>query len=324
MTAHPATMSARGSGAPAWPCPAGCAPVAVVMIVLNEAHYLDDALAQLRGWASEVFVVDSLSADDSVGIALRHGAHVVQRRFRGFGEQWNFALRTLPITAPWTMKLDPDERLTPALKAEILERLAAAPAPGDAVTQSWRVPIRLCFLGRPLPRVLRLTRLWRTGAAAFSDVAANEHARVAGREGDLRGEILHLDSPSLEHWFAKQNRYSTAEALARLRGDALADAPRLSGTPLQRRMWLKRHFFRIPGRYLLLFLHHLLVQGGWRAGRVGWTWSRLRTEVFRMQDAKYLEMRLRGEPPVLPLQPGVPDARVPLYDERGALPGDSG
>jgi len=49
----------------------------------------------------------------------------VQRRFRGFGDQWNFALRELPITAPWTMKLDPDERLSDTLKQEIASAIIA-------------------------------------------------------------------------------------------------------------------------------------------------------------------------------------------------------
>jgi Glycosyl transferase family 2 len=42
----------------------------------------------------KVFLVDSYSQDDTVDIALRHGVHVVQRRFKGFGDQWNFALRS--------------------------------------------------------------------------------------------------------------------------------------------------------------------------------------------------------------------------------------
>ena len=50
--------------------------------------------------------------------------HVVQRRFRDFGDQWNFALRELPITAPWTMKLDPDERISDALKRSIEAAIA--------------------------------------------------------------------------------------------------------------------------------------------------------------------------------------------------------
>ena len=97
----------------------GILPVAVVMISLNEAHNLEAVLQNLSGWAQEVFLVDSYSADDTIDIALKHGVQVVQRRFRGFGDQWNFALRELPITAPWTMKLDPDERLTDELKVSI-------------------------------------------------------------------------------------------------------------------------------------------------------------------------------------------------------------
>ena len=99
----------------------GVAPVAVVMISLNEAHNMEAVLENLKGWAQEVFLVDSYSQDETVDIALRYGVHVVQRSFRGFGDQWNFALRELPITAPWTMKLDPDERLSDELKANIAQ-----------------------------------------------------------------------------------------------------------------------------------------------------------------------------------------------------------
>ena len=69
--------------------------IAVVMITLNEAHNLDDALDSLEGWADEVFIVDSYSADNTVDIALRRGVHIVQRAFQGFGDQWNFALDEL-------------------------------------------------------------------------------------------------------------------------------------------------------------------------------------------------------------------------------------
>ena len=63
----------------------GSVPVAVIMISLNEAHNMEAVLQNLRGWAQEIFLVDSYSTDGSVDIALRHGVNVVQRRFRGFG-----------------------------------------------------------------------------------------------------------------------------------------------------------------------------------------------------------------------------------------------
>lgn len=283
----------------------GRARVAVVMIVLNEGHNMEAVLANLRGWAEQVFLVDSYSSDDTIDIALCHGVEVVQRRFRNFGDQWNFALTQLPISAPWTMKLDPDERLTDALKANIERTIARDDIVGI------RVLLRLWFMGRALPVTLSMLRLWRTGACTFSAVAVNEHPLVHGKLVGVRGELEHRDSPNLEHWLDKQNRYSTAEAELRYRGAALAMPPRLLGSPLQRRMWLKTHFWRIPGRYLLLYLHHLLVQGAWKAGRVGRIWARLRTDVFRMQEYKFFEMGLNGTTPVRqPRRVGDPDPRV--------------
>jgi glycosyltransferase involved in cell wall biosynthesis len=287
----------------------GTAPVAVVMISLNEAHNMEAVLQNITGWAQQVFLVDSCSADETVSIALRYGVHVVQHPFKGFGDQWNFALRELPITAQWTMKLDPDERLTDDLKRQIEQ------AAGNDAFTAYRVPIRLYFMGAKLPSVLRLTRLWRTGTVKFSDVLANEHAHSQGPEGEMRAEIMHLDSPDLDHWLTKQNRYTTAEAASQFEGRALALAPRFFGSKLERRMWLKKNFWKVPGRYSILFLYHLLVVGAWRAGRVGWIWARLRTEVYRLWEYKRFEMERRGcLTPKIVSFPGKPDSRVEFHE----------
>jgi len=286
----------------------GSAPVAVVMITLNEGHNMEAVLANLRGWAQEVFVVDSYSQDATVDIALRHGVRVVQRGFRGFGDQWNFALSQLPITAPWTMKLDPDERISDPLKGEIID--ACATGGHDA----YQVNIRLFFMDRPLPVRLNLLRLWRSGKAEFSNVLVNEHAKIAGSTGHLQADIEHRDSPDLHHWLEKQNAYTTAEAIAAHEGRALSVQPRLFGTRLQRRMWIKQNYRRFPGRYLVLFLYHYFVLGAWRAGWVGYAWSRLRSDVYRLWEYKLREIRITGRLPVKRSHgPGGPDPRVPQY-----------
>lgn len=306
---NPTTL-AQGTPLPMKKWTRGTAPVAVVMISLNEAHNMETVLQNLAGWAQEVFLIDSCSADETVGIALKYGVHVVQRRFKGFGDQWNFALTEMPITAPWTMKLDPDERITDELKREI-ERVAADPSSLSV----YKVPIHLCFMGVKLPSVLKLTRLWQTGTVKFSDVKANEHAQGSGEEGLLREEIMHMDSPDLDHWLTKQNRYTTAEAISQYEKRALAFPPRLLGSAMERRMWVKKYFWRFPGRYWILFWYHYLVVGAWRAGRVGMIWSHLRTEVYRLWEYKRVEIELMGRVPVkIPAHPGSPDPRVPLYD----------
>jgi hypothetical protein len=287
----------------------GTAPVAVVMISLNEAHNMDAVLRNLAGWAQQVFLVDSYSADDTVSIALRHGVEVVQRGFRGFGDQWNFAVNELPIAAPWTMKLDPDERLTKELKASIQSMAANGEQDGILIQR------RLWFMGAMLPVLQPILRVWRTGTCRFTDVTVNEYPLVAGTIRDATGYLEHHDSPDLDHWLNKQNNYTTAEAISQFEGRALALPSRFFGSAVERRMWLKRNFWKIPGRYVILFLYHLLVIGAWRAGRVGWIWARLRTEVYRLWEYKKYEMdRLRHVPAKIAGHPGQPDSRVKQAD----------
>jgi glycosyltransferase involved in cell wall biosynthesis len=284
------------------------APIAVVMITLNEGHNMAAVLENIRGWAQEVFVVDSYSVDDTVDIALQFGARVVQRRFRGFGDQWNFAISQLPITAPWTMKLDPDERLTDKLKRNLAEAMARGDSDGFAMNR------RLWFMGRRLPVRHQLLRVWKTGSCRFSDVLVNEHPLIDGTLQRVEGDIEHHDSPDLHHWLEKQNAYTTTEAIAAHEGQALSVEPRLFGSSLQRRMWIKQNYRRFPGRYLALFLHHYLLQGAWRAGWVGYAWSRLRSDVYRLWEYKLREIQLTGRVPAKrPSGPGQPDPRVPQY-----------
>lgn len=283
----------------------GVAPVAVVMISLNEGHNMEAVLENLRGWAQEVFLVDSYSRDETVDIALRYGVHVVQRQFRGFGDQWNFALRELPISAPWTMKLDPDERLTDGLKRNLDIAMRRGGANGFSLERC------LWLMGKALPIRQRLVRVWQTGKCRFTNIAVNEHPIVKGVIEHVSGFMEHHDSPDLDHWLEKQNRYTTAEAIIAYEKSALADTPRIFGTQLQRRMWLKKYFHRFPCRYFLFFLYCWLWQGAWRSGWVGYAWARLRSDVMRLIEYKRREIEITGR---LPIQrfygPGKPDDRV--------------
>ena len=276
---------------PAWQ--PGSAPVAVVMIALNETHNMEAVLQNLSGWAQEVFLVDSYSADETVDIALRHGVYVVQRRFRGFGDQWNFALRELPITAPWTMKLDPDERLTDELKENIVHEINKGQHAGISFCR------RLWFMGKPLPIMQEIVRVWRTGSCRFTDVAVNEHPLVDGQVVRVDGMLEHLDSPDLHHWVEKQNRYTSVEAETLFRGGPLAATPRLFGSRLEQRMWFKKNFTRIPFRYWMTYLWNLFQVKAWRSGRVGFAWARLRVWARRMKEDKIREMQTTGK--VIPL-----------------------
>jgi glycosyltransferase involved in cell wall biosynthesis len=278
------------------------------MITLNEGHNIEGVLENLSGWAAAVRIVDSYSRDDTVGIALKHGATVVQRSFSSFGDQWNFAISGMPVETPWTMKLDPDERLSEELKSTLLRAMRSGDCDGYSMKR------RLWFMGKPLPVAHSLVRLWKTGRCRFTNVAVNEHPIIDGALGSVVGEMRHFDSPDLDHWYEKQNRYSSAEAVVAVKGAPLADEPLFFGTAFQRRMWIKRHFAKFPLRYFVVFLYHFFIEGAWRAGWVGFVWSRLRSDVMRMRDYKVREMELTGRFPARrEYGPGNPDPRVRQY-----------
>jgi hypothetical protein len=234
--------------------------------------------------------------------------HVVQRRFRDFGDQWNFALRELPITAPWTMKLDPDERLSDELKRNLNEHTSSHTSAASFWRQWW-------LMGKPLAIGDEVLRVWPTGKCVFSDVSVNEHAIVDGPSQRVRGILEHHDSPDLHHWFEKQNRYSTAEAIIAHQKSNLAAEAKLFGSRLERRMWLKKNFFRIPFRYQTLFLYYWLWNGMWRNGWVGYVGARLWTDSVRFREYKQKEIELTGRLPVMrKFGAGSPDHRVTQYD----------
>jgi glycosyltransferase involved in cell wall biosynthesis len=283
--------------------------ITVILISLNEGHNMDAVLKNIKGWAQEIFLVDSYSSDDTIDIALRHGVNVVQRKFRGFGDQWNFALRELPITSPWTMKLDPDERLSDKLKIAITNELKNSNVSAICFDR------RLWFMGKPLPIKQEVLRIWQTGSCMFSDVTVNEHPMVKGPVTKVKGELEHLDSPDLEHWLEKQNLYTTSEALIFHNGSKLSEEPRLLGSKLQRRMWLKKNFHYLPFRYFLLFIFNYIIKGAFRSGWVGYAWSCLRSDVMRFRDYKRKEIAITGRmPSKRKYGPGKPDVRVQQYE----------
>jgi hypothetical protein len=108
-----------------------------------------------------------------------------------------------------------------------------------------------------------------------------------------------LDSPNLHHWCEKQNFYTTLEGIAIAEGKQLAARPRLFGSYLERRMFLKQFFFRVPLRYQIQLMYELFGRGAWKDGRRGLEWARLRVFVMRMRELKAREIMNTGRAPVL-------------------------
>ncbi|HXX86094.1 MAG TPA: glycosyltransferase family 2 protein [Casimicrobiaceae bacterium] len=206
-------------------------PLALTAVVITR-----DAGAELAAclastaFAAESIVVDSGSRDDTVEIARRCGARVIEQSWLGFGPQKNFAVAQ--AAHDWILCLDADELVSPELAAAISEVLAA---PRHT---AYAMPRRNRFLGRWLRHGEGYpdwnVRLFHRGHARWSDDAVHEHVLAEGPVGRLAGDLLHASAESLDAYLAKQNRYTTLQAEALYARGERFSALRLVFSPLLR------------------------------------------------------------------------------------------
>jgi glycosyltransferase involved in cell wall biosynthesis len=277
-------------------------PVTVIIPVRQEALNIEECLASVS-WANEIYVVDSHSTDGTIAKAEALGATVVQFDYAGgWPKKKNWALKTLKIRNPWTLILDADERVGMELVDEIANAIDRSDYDGYYIR--WK----FMFLGRWMKHSWRhgwMLRLFRTGRGEYEDLGlrdeggwdneVHENVLLNGRAGRLRHHLLHESRAPLESWIAKQNEFSTWNAVRRLQSSDARTAPLkgiLSTDPLAQRRSLKEIYLRLPGKPFLMFVYLYLLRGGFLDGRQGYYFCALRAAHELNVEAKMYERRL--------------------------------
>ena len=276
-------------------------PITVIIAVRNEAHNLKRCLDALRN-VGEVYVVDSQSSDETCEIAKSCGAKVVQFYYAGgWPKKRQWAMDTLPIACDWILLLDADEVLTPDLASEI-RRAISNPA-----VAGYRICLQLHFLGKVLRHCdasFWKLALFRRGQGRFecrlkdqdtsmADMEVHEHVIVNGETGELHHPLIHRNVESLSRYIQKHNEYSNWEArvLTGQKNDTEELPASLFGTQAQRRRWLKRKLYRLPGSPVLLFLYRYLFRLGFLDGVPGLIYCSFQAVQMFHTKAKIYELR---------------------------------
>ena len=278
-------------------------PLTVIIPVRNEAHNLPRCLESLK-CAGEVYVIDSHSTDDTAAIAQSRGAKVVQFRYAGgWPKKRQWAMEELPLAYNWILLLDADEVLTPELADEMQTAIQ------DPHTDGYYIALQMHFLGRRLRhsggKLWKLS-LFRKGLGRFecrlrdqdasmADMEVHEHVMVNGATRKLIHPLIHHNIESLSRYIQKHNEYSNWEARVWLDGDRNKNGeeiqPSLWGTQAQRRRWLRRHFFSLPGSPLLFFLYKYVFNLGFLDGVPGLIYCAMQGIQFFHIKAKIYELR---------------------------------
>jgi glycosyltransferase involved in cell wall biosynthesis len=180
--------------------------LSAVIIAKDEEERLPDALASVA-FCDEVVVVDGGSSDRTRELAEAAGARVVVNTpWPGYVAQRNHASDC--ARHDWVLAVDADERVTPALRAEI----QALRARGFAHA-GYRIPRAAHYLGRfiratdwyPDPQL----RLYDRRRGRWQGALVHESVRVDGPVGRLRGDLEHYTYRDISHHMQTIDRYTT-------------------------------------------------------------------------------------------------------------------
>ena len=180
-------------------------PLTVIVHTLNEADQIADCLRSVE-WADEVYLLDSYSTDGTPELVRSEfpSARVEQRASLGSASQKNYAMDR--VTNDWILVVDADERVTPALRDEILRTLSSEP-------QYWAYSIgrqnfvlgqEMHFSGLQRDRV---TRLFHRRHARYPNRRVHADLVSEGPIGALSSRFVHYYVRSFDHMVDKMKRY---------------------------------------------------------------------------------------------------------------------
>lgn len=268
-----------------------------IVLTRNEEKNIADCLKSVEDFASRVIVVDSHSTDRTVELARALGAEVLVHTFETHARQFNWALDHVDIQTEWVLRIDADERMTEAVKAECAPILAQ---PKENGINGIAMEAVFYMLGKALrfggPKKRKLM-IFRNGEGRIEDRFIDEHTMLlSGRAVKLKAKFDHYDFKSIDHFASKLNWYASREVMDILRTE---DADRsLSDEHIRRTRKLKSGlYYRVPKflRAFLIFIFRYVFQLGFLDGKPGLIYHFMYSFMYRfLVDAKLYEAEKMG------------------------------
>ena len=256
-------------------------PISVIVLAFNEEVNIGSCLESVGAWCQALFIVDSGSTDNTLSIAVSHGAQVIEHSFETHAHQWAWALHNLPLQTEWVLGLDADQRITPELCQELAELFSAIPNKLNGIDGIY-IKRRQIFRGHWIrhggyyPKYL--LKLFRRNQVQLDENdLMDHHFYINGKTLQLQYDLVedNLKEYDLGFWLTKHVRYAKLHAkeelIRRSEPQTWLIKPTLFGNPDQRVAWLKQWWYHLPlfVRPTLYFLYRYGLLGGFLDGKQG-------------------------------------------------------
>jgi glycosyltransferase involved in cell wall biosynthesis len=184
--------------------------LSALVVAHNEADQLAACLECL-GFADEIVVVLDRCTDDSQNIARRFGARTVEGAWEIEGPRRMAGIAA--CRSDWILEVDADERVSPALAAEIRNALAEARPGYFYIPYDNYIGDRRVRYGWGAGWGVSATvRLFSKGAKLWGDQRIHPKLTLTGEERWLQNRMMHYVDTDISDMLRRLDRYTTARA----------------------------------------------------------------------------------------------------------------
>ena len=273
--------------------------ITVIILTYNEELHIRRCIENVKKFANEIYVIDSLSTDNTVLIAESLGAKVIPHKWPGNqAAQFNWALDNIDIKTEWILRLDADEYFLPELIEEMKEKV---PTLGPDVT-GITFKRRHIFLGRWMKRgtyPVMILRMFRTGKAVCEQRLMDEHIELLeGENITFENDFVDENLNNLSWWAQKHVGYAVREAAELLdiefniTGNDTGERNLSEKTLKKRKLKLKYAKKPLFWRSSAYFCYRYFFKLGFLDGKEGFMWHFLQGWWYRtLVDAKICEIK---------------------------------
>lgn len=273
--------------------------ITVIIPIRNEIKHIKRSILSAKRLTSHVFVVDSDSTDGSLEMAESLGAKVFQYKWTkesNFSTKINWALKNLPITTEWAIRLDADEYFMDNCIDHLESELQNVPEDVNGIT----LVRRIHFLGRWMkhsgeyPKTSM--RVFRVGHVEMESRWLDEHVDVKdGQALAIPYDIVDDSQITWKEWIDKHNNYSTKEAIELIHQEiGLFDRSESHlDIKAQKKKDIKEKYAHMPRywRCFLWFIYREFFKLGFLDGKEGFLWNFFQAWWYRtLADVKVEEI----------------------------------
>ncbi len=219
--------------------------ITAAIIAKDEENMISECLRSVS-FCDEILLIDGFSKDNTVTIAKKFHAKVIQYPPGDFSKLRNQALQQ--ASSDWLFYIDADERISKELMVNIKTKVSL-PNPKAA----YRIRRKNYYFKKyEWPTVEKLERLFQKKALREWYGILHESPIVEGEIGEIDGYLLHFTHRDLSSMLDKTLIWSSIEA-----------SNRFNTNHPQMRWW------RYPRTMLTAFYDSYIQQKGWKVGTPG-------------------------------------------------------